>query len=55
MSRIKGVSSPFFIERDKINPDSPFDNYFLEWNTPNDTISSLWRNTSNWKALFPRN
>jgi len=27
----------------------------LEWNTPNTTISCLWRETSDWMALFPRN
>ncbi|KKN17769.1 hypothetical protein LCGC14_0962410, partial [marine sediment metagenome] len=27
----------------------------LEWNTPDNTIGSLRRNTSEWRALFPRN
>jgi len=27
----------------------------LEWNTPNNTISCLWKDTDNWKALFRRN
>jgi len=27
----------------------------MEWNVPNNTISCLWRNNENWKALFPRN
>lgn len=26
----------------------------MEWNTPNTTISCLWKDTSEWKALFPR-
>lgn len=26
----------------------------LEWNTPNSTISCLWKETPDWKALFPR-
>ena len=26
----------------------------MEWNTPNTTISCLWKETPKWKALFPR-
>lgn len=53
------LQDPKYWDGWKKNPDDPNLKgleflVIMEWNIPNATISCLWKETNDWKALFPR-